>query len=766
MEKFKNNILFVAVMLAVLTGTRAYAQNEFYNNGSGITVQAGGLITVQGDLSNTDAGANIGLIDNSGLITLSGNWTNNSTSAALIPTTGSVEMLGANQLITGSQPTRFNNLSLTGTGVKTLNVDTYVAGNTGILALTDRPLDLNSNTLFVTNSLTGAITRTTGYIISETPATPGYGIIQWNVGNNAGNYIFPFGSLSAAYIPFALNVTTPGVQVTNGAISASTYPTNTGALINNRPLPTGVANLNNNCGTEHAVKMLDRFWVVNTNNYSTNPLTDKEFTYLDNEWDPTGASTNVITESDLQTWYYGAGWTHIPSTNNSSANIENLNGNTSYGVFTLGEHKVLNMQLLDVDSVVCFGESNGSIEFSTTQGYGSPTYSINTVSTPDTMITGLASGNYTVMAMDIMGCKDTISSVQVDEPAQLMLTMLASDNSICKNDLVMLTSSFSGGIKPYNVTWSNGVNNTAVTTNSLSQNLTPSVTTDYSSILTDYNNCVVYSDTVNVNVNALPDVNFQNNVSEGCQPLAVKFTNLSATTPPITNWLWNFGNGDTSVVQSPAYVYTMPGSFVVDLTGTSDSGCVTKYTMPNYILVHPKPVANFHYTPPSGIDFLNPEVVFHNTSTDADNSFWSFGDSFVSTLQDPTHVYSDTGTYQVQLIVSTVYNCIDSITMPVKVNEISTIYIPNAFTPDGNSLNDFFTPKGIDLVDYKMQIFDRWGEKIFESPDLNMGWDGTHRGILCKQDVYIYKIEFREKNGATRLQDKMRFGHVTLLKIK
>jgi gliding motility-associated-like protein len=767
MEKFKNNILFLLAMLLVLTGTEAYAQNELYNNGSGITVQAGGLITVQGEVINTNAGANIGLIDNSGLITLSANWTNNSTSGALLATTGTVQMLGANQFIAGSQPTRFNNLNLTGTGVKTLNVNTYVAGATGILALTDRPLDLNSNTLIVSNPLVGSITRTTGYIISETPALPGYGIVQWNVGNNAGNYVFPFGSVGAAYIPLTLNITTPGAQSTIGGISASTYPTNTGVVINNRPLPTGVADLNNNCGTEHAIKMLDRFWVINTNNYNTNPVANKEFTYIDAEWDPTAASTNLITETDLQPWYYNTGWTHIPGTNNSTSNIENLTNNTDYGVFTLGEHKVLNMQLLDVDSVVCFGESNGSIQVSTTQGYGSPTYSINTVSTPDTMITGLAAGTYTVLAMDIMGCKDTVNSVKVDEPLQLTLNMLASDYSICKNDPIKLTASFSGGIKPYALAWSNGVNNAAVTTNSLSQNnLTPQTTTGYSSILTDHNNCVVYSDTVNVNVNALPVVNFQADVYEGCQPLAVNFTNLSATTPSVTSWLWNFGNGDSSVFSDPGYIYTLPGSFVVDLNGTSDSGCVTKFTMPGYILVHPTPVASFYYTPPNDIDFLNPEVAFHNTSTNSDNVYWSFGDSFVSILQDPTHVYSDTGTYQVQLIVSTIHSCVDSIRLPIKVSEISTIYIPNAFTPDGNSLNDLFTPKGIDLLDYKMQIFDRWGEKIFESPELNVGWDGKYRGTLCKEDVYVYKIEFREKNGATKLQDKMRFGHVTLLKMK
>lgn len=753
-------------MLFALLGNHAFAQNEFYNNGSAITIQPGALVTVEGEVVNTNVGANIGLIDNSGLITLSGNWTNNSTSAALMPTTGSVEMLGANQFVNGTQPTRFNNLTLTGTGVKTLNVNTYVSGTNGVLALTDRPLDLNSNTVFVTNPLVGAVTRTSGYIISETPAVPGYGIVQWSMGNNLGQYIVPFGSTSAAYIPLTINITTAGAQSVNGGISASTYPTNTSAVINNRPLPTGVADLKNNCNTEHAPKMLDRFWVINTNNYSTNPVSNKQFSYIENEWDGTVSSTNVITENFLQTWHYNTNWTHLPSTNNSAANVSDLVNNTDYGVFTLGEYKVLNAQLLNTDSVVCFGQSNGAIQFSTNQGYGSPTYSINTVSTPDTMITGLAAGLYTVTAMDIMGCKDTINAVKVDEPLQLTLNMLASDYSICKNDPITLTALFSGGVKPYAVAWSNGVNNAAVNTTSLTQNVNPQLSTNYTSVLTDFNNCVISSNTVNINVNALPVVNFIADVYEGCQPLAVKFTNLSAASPTITNWLWNFGNGSTSTAQAPSYVYSTPGSFVADLTGTSDSACVTKFTMPVYILVHPKPVANFYYTPTSGIDYLNPEVTFHNSSTNGDNLYWSFGDSFVSILNDPSHVYSDTGTYQVQLIVSTLYNCTDTMQLMLKVDEVSTLYIPNAFTPDGNSLNDVFAPKGIDLLDYKMQIFDRWGEKIFESAELNTGWDGKYRGTLCKEDVYIYKIEFREKNGDTKLQDKMRVGHVTLLKMK
>lgn len=765
MKKIIRNT-FTIVVLILFSGVETiYAQNEFYNNGGGITVQAGALVMVQGEVVNTNAGANIGLINNSGQITFSGNWTNNSTSGALAATTGTVDMTGANQTIMGSQPTRFNNLNLLGSGVKTLNVNTFVGGTSGILALGNRPLDLNSNTLFVTNPVTAAITRSSGYIISETAPFPGYGIIQWNIGNAAtGNYVFPFGSLSANYIPLTLNITSPGAQSTTGAISVSTYPTNTNLALNNRPLPTGVNDLNNNCGTEHAPKMLDRFWVINTSNYNTNPVANKQFTYIENEWDPTAGSTNLITENDLQAWYYNAGWTHLASANNSTTNNQTINGNSNYGVFTLGDYKQLNLQLVDVDSVICFGESNGVITFTSNVGYGAPTYSLNGTATTNTVINTLAAGIYTVTGSDIMGCKDTIYSIKVDEPLKLMAGITSDDYSICRNDTLQLTSAFSGGIKPYDISWSTGTTNPAVNSNTLTQIAMPQTDTTYWFDLRDKNNCAVHSDTIEINVNQLPIVDFTADNFEGCQPFTVNFTNLSASTPTVSSWLWSFGTGTVSTLASPNYTYTFSGTFNVSLEATTDSGCVATMTKQNYILVHPKPKANFNYTPASGIDILNPEVSFQNTSSGYDNAFWNFNDgSTVIAETNPSHTYADTGVYQVKLVVSTIYNCVDSISIPLKVNEISTMYVPNAFTPDGNSLNDVFAPSGIQVYDYKMMIFDRWGEKIFESSVLNEGWDGKKGGTLCREGVYVYKIEFKPVNGPAKRRMQEMVGHVTLL---
>ena len=744
-----------------------FAQNELYNNGSGITVQSGALIYVQGEVINTNNGANIGLINNSGTIDLTGDWTNNSTSGALNATTGLVELLGPNQNIKGTQPTTFNNMNLLGSGVKTLLVNTYVGGNTGVLSLGSRPMDLNSNTLIVTNPVTGAVTRSTGYVISETAPIPGYGTVQWNIGNSSGSYVYPFGTAAAVYIPLTYNVTASGVQAGAGSISASTYPTTTSPAVNNRPLPTGVADLNNNCQTEHAVRMIDRFWVVTAGNYATAPTATKKMTYQDPEWDLTGGSTNTIQEPMLDGWYYNSGWTHIAGAENTVANEFTFPVSSNYGPFTLGEYKNLQMQLLNVDSVLCNGQNNGVIQFTTNQGYGINTYYWNGAASPDTIRNTLTAGVYTLVAQDIMGCKDTLLSVHVDEPAAFAMSLTANDYSICNGDPLVLTANYSGGTKPYTLISSTGTFTTGVTTNSSIASYHPSAPTTYWLNMTDKYNCPPKADTAKINVNALPNVDFSADKTSGCVRLDVKFTNLTAASPPVASWLWNLGNGTTSTLQSPALTYTYAGSFNISLQATSDSGCVNSITKTGYITAYPVPHAGFYYDPPFDSNILEPEVNFYNNSTNAGASVnWDFGDGHtLGYVDNPSHFYQDTGIFQVNLVVSNIYGCYDSLKLPLKITDISTLYIPNAFTPGQmDGVNDVFMVSGIDFYDFHMMIFNRWGQKIYDTTDPTKGWDGKYGGQPCEKGVYVYKIEATPVHGPTRSLPKSYVGHVTLVR--
>jgi type IX secretion system substrate protein len=282
-----------------------------------ITVQGG--VTVDGTTS----------INNSGSITLTGDWINNSNNDCFGISQGTVELDGGNQNIGGTSETVFNNLNLLGSGVKTMNVDVTVGGGNiipgGTLDFGSRYLDLNTNTLTISNSSAFSISRTSGYILSETDPIAGYGTLLWKTGNISGgsNYVFPFGVGSIAYIPVTFNFTTGSIG-SPGTIAVSTYPTNTALSPNNRPLPTGLPVLTSYSGTENAANTLDRFWVIDVNGYTPALTADISFKYLDAEW---LGGTNTITESALRAQRHDLiAWSQSMGTVNTTTNVATVSG--------------------------------------------------------------------------------------------------------------------------------------------------------------------------------------------------------------------------------------------------------------------------------------------------------------------------------------------------------------------------------------------------------------------------------------------------------
>lgn len=209
-----------------------------------------------------------------GIITIEGNWTNNAGNTGFTADAGTVVMNGAAESINGSASTTFYNLTLQGSGTKTLNVATSVGGvvtTTGVLSMGSRPLDLNSNNLTITNPATGAITYTTGYAISETNSGANPSSITWNMGTVTGSHVYPFGTTTAVQIPLTFNKTT----ATASNIRIATRPTATSA---NTPWSTGVTHMYDPTlaqdGSDEAV--IDRWWDI-TATAATNA--DVTFTY-------------------------------------------------------------------------------------------------------------------------------------------------------------------------------------------------------------------------------------------------------------------------------------------------------------------------------------------------------------------------------------------------------------------------------------------------------------------------------------------------------
>ncbi|TAL61220.1 MAG: gliding motility-associated C-terminal domain-containing protein [Bacteroidetes bacterium] len=323
---------YIASVIATMPAC-LFAQTVLYNGGTFITADAGSIIYVDGNINNNSTGA----IHNKGDIYLTRDWINDAASGCLDPTTGTVWLYGNAQTITGTQSTTFNNLNCENGGTKTLNIDTYVGGTSGVLQLKSSPFILNTNTLYMTNPSNGGITRTSGYAVSETDPTSGYGIVQWNLGNSTGNYAYPFGTISGGYIPFLYNITAAGAPSGTGNIAVATYPTNVTASPNNRPLPAAIGNLNDASGNESAVTCADRFWITNANNFAPVPTANITFSYRDSEWDNSGGSTNTIAEDSLKSWRWnGTQWLNpTKGTDNSSLNTVTVSSVNILSIWTL-----------------------------------------------------------------------------------------------------------------------------------------------------------------------------------------------------------------------------------------------------------------------------------------------------------------------------------------------------------------------------------------------------------------------------------------------
>ena len=164
-----------------------------------------------------------------------------------------------------------------------------------------------------------------------------------------------------------------------------------------------------------------------------------------------------------------------------------------------------------------------------------------------------------------------------------------------------------------------------------------------------------------------------------------------------------------------------------------------------------RPIADFsadEYT----FYLSNTPTQFNSINNDIDITdwIWDFGDNNTSTLENPTHLYLEPGSYYVTLTVIDEMGCENAITKEIIVLQDYYSYTPDIFTPNDDGINDVFSPslKNIDMNSYNLLIFDRWGNLIFETSNYNEGWDGKLKnGTLLKSDVYSYKINYNTNLG-------------------
>lgn len=258
---------------------------------------------------------------------------------------------------------------------------------------------------------------------------------------------------------------------------------------------------------------------------------------------------------------------------------------------------------------------------------------------------------------------------------------------------------------------------------------------------------------ITVVVNPNPVVFFAASDTSNCDPLCVTFQNTSYVPGgTAASWQWDFGdNTDVSNVQDASHCYyntsvTTPAAYSPTLTITSDSGCVTSVTRTGYLTVYPNPEAQFTASP-LNTTITDPAITITNTSAGADTWSWDFGDSLTDiTEHPPVHTYADTGTYFITLITASANGCADTASQTVIVEPYFLLYIPNAFTPNGDGVNDIFTAKGIYVTEFEMLIFDRWGNLVYSTDKMDTGWDGRANGgaEAAQADVYVYRVNVKD----------------------
>jgi gliding motility-associated-like protein len=200
---------------------------------------------------------------------------------------------------------------------------------------------------------------------------------------------------------------------------------------------------------------------------------------------------------------------------------------------------------------------------------------------------------------------------------------------------------------------------------------------------------------------------------------------------------------------SPNPIINPTNSGLYILTVTDAQGCSSSDTLS--VTVNPTPSASFTANPME-TSILNPNIQFTNTSSGADSYSWIFGDGQVTSDVSPEHTYTSAGYYSVDLTVENSFGCKDNFKLNITITPVGTIYIPSAFTPNEDYKNDSFRAYGIGITNFSMTIFDRWGEIIFESDDMQAAWNGRHgaTGQLCQQDVYVYLIDYRDVDNIRR----------------
>ncbi|MFL5754571.1 MAG: PKD domain-containing protein [Bacteroidia bacterium] len=347
-----------------------------------------------------------------------------------------------------------------------------------------------------------------------------------------------------------------------------------------------------------------------------------------------------------------------------------------------------------------------------------------------------SSTSISVVVTDANGCVSPVASGTINVALPLSLSISPGD-SICPGSSGTLSALASGGVGPYQYTWQPG--NMIGPTISVS----PALTTSYTVTANDICTVPGISAAAAIILKSTPAVYFSTSGQDACAYSCVDFKDSSSVAgSSMTSWNWNFGDGATSSLKDPTHCYNQTGSFAPSLTVTASNGCSSFFSSSVPIDLSAAPVADFTASSYEQ-SILSPEITFTNISVNAVAVTWVFPDGSTGNQDSFNHEFTAEGIYPVLLIAYNSKGCADSSIKNIIVVPEFSFYAPDAFSPTGDLLNEKFLPlgEGWDEKRYRLQVFDRWGNNIFNTDDPNEGWNGKVNGVPAEVDTYAWKVD-------------------------
>jgi gliding motility-associated-like protein len=485
-----------------------------------------------------------------------------------------------------------------------------------------------------------------------------------------------------------------------------------------------------------------------------------------------GTATAIMTPSDgTETFLWSNGQTTATAANlgagDYTCTISASSGCVGNISVTVNEIPSMGLSITNQNDASCNSLNTGSVQVGVTDGTPPYSYSWDQSTSITNEATDLFAGTHSITITDDNGCFDQITAT-IGEPDALSISNLTPDSVICGDAFISLQATGNGGSSPYIYTWTaNGSSidvGQTITVNPVANNTQYCVTLSEECGSPETVECLSVTFPNNIAPIIAPDVQVQ------CVPGDFLFYNNTIEGADVQTTEFAFSNGDTYTAngtESIQCTFEFPGTYDCYVTITSNYGCTYTENFQNIITVTPPPIANFTLSKNPATWF---EAEIQTTESCIGNvvDFQWFSPSALSLISNEgsamiTYPEGVSGTYPITLIATTNEGCSDTTTLDVEIVPDVIFYAPNSFTPDDDEHNQTWTifVEGIDVQNFTLEIFNKWGETIWETRDIKAEWDGTYHKGIVPQGTYIWRAVYKERENDGR---QIHTGYVNVIR--